>query len=181
MSIQGSSNVTLSQPVYDSATKTTTTNLTLSAPARNFHVEAGYDTNGQLVVNLYNLDAATDPSTNLGNDFSLIRFAKSQITVFDQDGNPVPILLPQNAPLPQPLQFIGTSSSVLDGIVVSNIYSYAQAKGATVQVSQSASSTCSGCTSTSSPATAQVFAASSSSAGGSGTWTYQQSGSVWIL
>jgi len=177
VTVQGQSNVTLSQPVYDSSTKTTTTNLTLSAVAIHFHVEAGYDSNGQLVVNLYSQDAASDPMTTSGNDFSLIRFAKNQVTVFDQDGNPIPIVLPNNAPLPQPLQFLGTSSSVLDGILVPNIYQYAQARGATVQIAPSSSAAAA----TPPPPTAQVYAAGHSSGGGSATWTYQQSGNVWIL
>lgn len=77
VTLQGQSNVALSKPVYDSSKKTTTANITLSTGPKQFHVEAGYDSNGGLVVNVYCLDAAADPTTSPGNDFSLIRFAKN--------------------------------------------------------------------------------------------------------
>ena len=44
--VQGQTNLTLSQPVYNANTGTTTSAMKLGGVARHFHFEAGYDTNG---------------------------------------------------------------------------------------------------------------------------------------
>jgi hypothetical protein len=76
--------------VYDADAGVMSNPLTLGPPARHFHVEAGYDANGQPVVNLFSQDPAADPATAAGSLFSVIRVASGQVAAFDVYGNAIP-------------------------------------------------------------------------------------------
>lgn len=175
LSLQSNSNLTLSQPVYNASTNTMASSIALNGSV-NYRVEAGYDADGQLVMNVFSLDPVTDPAGTVTDGVLLFRLAKGKLVVFDQDGKPLPMVIPDGAPVPDPLQFLGSNpgSSVVNGMVVSDMQAYANEKGATLQYSQAAPGS-------TAPSTVQMSAAVTASGGGSTTWTYQAQGNEWIL
>jgi pimeloyl-ACP methyl ester carboxylesterase len=119
INVAGNGSVTLASPAYNPETQTTSATLPVSAN-HSFNLEAGYDTNGGLVVNIYPI-ASSNPETSDVSSISCIRYAGGQMTIFDQSGNLIPIVMPNaNIPVPSPLAFLGTNpgSSLISGIVV---------------------------------------------------------------
>ncbi len=154
------------------------TNLNLQRE-RVFRVEAGYDANGNLVVNILSLDPTSDPTTTPSDEFQVMRCAGGQLTLFAKDGTPLTVPLYEGQPLPNPLELLGLSpgSSVLNGIIVQDIFQYAQEHQATVL-------TLEGQTVSSSdppPSTVQLSASVQASGGGSTLWTCQQEQDYWKL
>lgn len=133
LNINIQSNLTLSRAIFDSETNTTTSNLNLKRECA-FRVEAGYDTNGNLVVNIFSLDSS-DPTTTPSDESQIMRYAGGKLTLFAKDGTPLPVPLYEGQTLPDPLGLLGLSpgSSVLNGIIVQDIFQYAQENQATVQ------------------------------------------------
>ncbi|MGH9542622.1 MAG: BACON domain-containing protein [Terriglobales bacterium] len=152
--------------------------MSLGPFSTTYHVEAGYDTNGQLVVNFWPTGSAPNPATSQASEISMVRLAGGQVTAFDQNGEPIPGVAPlANLPLPQPLAYLGSNPgpSVINGMVVSDIQAYATAHNATVTTYPS---DCSG-----SPCGATRYDLTMSVAnGGGGTevWSYVPSGSVYV-
>jgi pimeloyl-ACP methyl ester carboxylesterase len=166
ITIQGSGSVTLPSSFYNPETGITSSTLPV-ATSQNFNLEAGYDTNGGLVVNLYPT-AVVNPATSDASLISCIRYAGGQMTVFDQSGNPFPMVMPNSSiPIPSPLAFLGTNpgASVITGLVVPNIQTRATAMNAQVAFSAGNSEA------TLTPAPAS---------GESAAWSYALSGSNWI-
>jgi len=137
ITFQGQATSNLDQAIYNPTNNSTSSILNLSPNARHFHVEIGYDTSDQLVLNMYSTDPTTDPTQSPYGDISKIQMRDGKLTVFDENGNPYPISLPNNAPLPMPLTFLGSipGSSVLNYLVISNPSSTASAMNASVQYS----------------------------------------------
>jgi pimeloyl-ACP methyl ester carboxylesterase len=114
--------VNLSSPQYNPQTQTMSSSWAVPSTL-SYNIEAGYDANGGLVVNLYpiNLNPSQPPST--GPQVSAIRYAGGQMSVFDLQGNPYPMVMPDpNTPVPTPFSFLGSNpgSSIIGGIVVPN-------------------------------------------------------------
>lgn len=174
LSLQNQANLTLSQPVYNASTNTMASSIAVNGSV-NYRVEAGYDADGQLIMNVVSLDPVSDPATTVTDGVLLFRLAKGKLVVFDQDGKPLPVVIPDGATLPDPLQFLGPNpgSSVVNGMVVSDMQKYANDRGTTLQYSQAAPGS-------TAPSTVQMSVADAASGGGS-TWTYQSQGSEWIL
>lgn len=170
MSSQTQAAITSSTPVYNSATGTTSNNYSLSSNAQTFHVEIGYDTSGQIVMNLWPTGTPLDPEVNDVSAISVIRISNGNVTVFDQNGVPISWVPPvANVPAFNPLNLLGSNPapSILKALVVSNIQNQA-----TVTNSQ-----------LSYPSGAQALLTGPTPSGGTasnGTWTYNQSGSVWV-
>lgn len=141
-----------------------------------YRIESGYDTSGQLVLNVFSLDTPTDPFITQSEGLLQFRLAAGKLVVFDELGKPLPLVLPDNAPMPNPLRFLGLRPgfSVLEGIRVSNLNSFAQSRNATVEDTSAAS--CNGC---SSGGTYKQMRAPVES--GSSVWTYQMSGNTGTL
>jgi pimeloyl-ACP methyl ester carboxylesterase len=137
ISFQGQATSNLDQAIYNPTTNSTSSVLNLTPNVRHFHVEIGYDASDQLVLNIYSTDPTTDPTQSPYGDISKIQVRDGKLTVFDESGNPYPISLPNNAPLPMPLTFLGSipGSSVLNYLVLSNPSSTASAMNASVQYS----------------------------------------------
>jgi hypothetical protein len=62
--------------------------VTTQAQTRTLHVEAGYDSDGGLVMNLWPKGTPVNGFNTDASAVGFIRFAGGQITVFDQSGNP---------------------------------------------------------------------------------------------
>lgn len=171
INVAGNGSVTLSAPAYNPVTQTTSATLPVSS-SQSFNLEAGYDTNGGLVVNLYPV-APANPTTADASLVSGIRYAGGQMTVFDQSGNVIPIVMPNaNIPVPSPLAFLGTTpgSSLISGIVVpQNIGSFpllSTLTNGTVAYSQGGT---------------VANLSGTPPSGGSAAWTYAAVGSNWVV
>lgn len=135
ISVQGNRSLGESAPVYNPATGQTSNTLALSFN-ESYHVEMGYDASGAVIVNMW----PTGPAPNPGADsttISMVRLAGGQVTVFDQNGNPIPYVQPNaSAPVPVPLQYLGSNPgpSVLHGLVfpAANLAAYAASVGGTI-------------------------------------------------
>jgi pimeloyl-ACP methyl ester carboxylesterase len=181
--VQSQATMSLSQPVHSNSTNTNTTSLPLNSIARHFHVEAGFDANDQVVMNIFPTDAPTDPTVTAIDGISKVQIANGTFVIFDTAGNPISFSLPANAPLPNPLALLGLApgSSVLHGIVVPDINARAAEAHATITMQAAATSAPAGGAAAFTPSVAHLTAALRASAGGTATWTYQSAGSSWIL
>lgn len=179
--VQSQATLSLSQPVHSISTNTNTTSLPVSR-ARHFHVEAGFDANDQIVMNIFPTDPAADPTVTSIDGIGKVHIANGTIVVFDTSGNPITFNLPANGSLPNPFLFLGLApgASVLHGIVVSDINARAAEAHATITTTTSASAPL-GSAALTTTTSSQLTAALRSSAGGTATWTYQNTGSSWIL
>ena len=154
---------------FDLATNTQITSGNIAPPtiAQTHHVEIGYDTSGSIVVNIWPTGGSALASDS--GQVSVIRLSGGNVTVFDQNGAPIPYVLPvSNVPAFNPLSLLGSNpgSSILSQLVVSNIST--QATKTNAQISYSGSDA--------------LLSGTYSSGGSSGTvgWNYVQSGSLWI-
>ncbi len=180
--VQSQATLSLSQPVHSISANANTTSLPTSR-ARHFHVEAGFDTNDQIVMNIFPTDPAADPTVTSIDGISKVHIANGTIVVFDTSGNPITFNLPANGSLPNPFLFLGLApgASVLHGIVVPDINARAAEAHATITTTTSASAPIGSAALTTTTSFSHLTAALRSSAGGTATWTYQSSGSSWIL
>jgi len=156
------------QSFYNPATGTSSNVLNLAPPTQTLHVEAGYDSSGGLVMNVWPTGAPTNPDTTDSDAIGFIRFAGGQMTVFDQNGAPITPAFPSGVPTSWPLGLFGSNpgSSVIQHLVVQNIQTYSSGIHAQYV------------TSGSNPTYAYVTPTMPS--GSSATWTYASSGSNWI-
>ncbi len=154
--------VNLPTALYNPTTKTTSSAFSFAPPARTFHLEAGYDTSGGLVMNLWPTGAAASA-------ISCIRFAGGQVTVFDSKGLPMSFISPSaSLSALQPFtSLLGSNPgrSVLSSLVVSNIQNYATGLNAKLTTSTSPTAD---------------FVSVPVQQGGSNNWTYVPSGSMWV-
>jgi hypothetical protein len=67
LTITNNTNITLPSPAYNPVTKTSSSTLTVGPPTQTFHVEAGYDSGGGLVMNFWPTGAVVDPINSDGN------------------------------------------------------------------------------------------------------------------
>ena len=155
--------------VYDSTLnfQGTVTGSTLSVSStQTYHVESGYDSNGGLVLNL-------QPTGSTGSQLgiSMIRFAGGQVTVFDDTGNPFPVVpAASNVGALTLLNLLGIDPgcSPICALVVPNLNTYAQQKNAQLQYVNS------------SPQQYTMSKSISSGPGGTQNWLYTQLGSNWV-
>jgi len=110
--------ITAPTPMYNPATQTTSSTVAVgNAAAQKFHVEAGYDSNGALVMNLWPAVPATYPNTKVPIEaeqshfeIGFIRIAAGKVTAFDLAGNPLPLSLPNSSiPTNWPMSILGSS------------------------------------------------------------------------
>src|SRR5450631_1672261 len=137
-----------------------------SLAPRHFYVEAGFDTGNLLVINIQPTDAPTDPTTTLYSGVGKITVHGDRLFLYDASNNPIPVVMPDNAPIPV-LSVLGLTPgpSVLKGIITTSPPAMAAAIPGTLSYPQSN--------------LAQILSQSGSSR--SKTLTYAQSGSNWIL
>lgn len=155
--------------VYDTTMnfQGTVTGSTVSVNStQTYHVESGYDPNGGLVLNL-------QPTGSTGSDLgiSMIRFAGGQVTVFDDAGNPFPVVPPaSNVGALTLINLLGINPGCapICALVVPNLNTYAQQKQAQLQYVNS------------SPQQYTMSKSISSGPGGTQSWLYTQQGSNWI-
>ena len=139
LTLSGQATANLPQAIYNPSTGATSSAVTLSLPGRNWHVEVGYDSNDQIVLNLYSSDPIGDVTQFPNIGVSTVQLRNGNLTVFDETGAPIPISLPNNAPLPLPLSLLGPipGSSVLSYLLISDPNATASAMNGTVQYSGS--------------------------------------------
>lgn len=140
--------MTLPRAAYNPATGTTSNIASVTPPPAKFHVESGYDSSGGLVMNLWPSGSQANPLTTDTSPISFIRVAGGQVTVFDQNGNALPVDMP-NAGISAnwPLNLLGSNPgpSILSSLVVPNIQTRATALNAALTIgsgSQTASLQC---------------------------------------
>lgn len=130
LSAQESHTQNLSGSIWNTQTNSYTQQLNTSSNL-TFHIEAGYDTNGNIVANIQPTGAT---ETNLG--ISMMRYANGTLTLFDMQGNPLPNQPPafNNAQYFTPATILGANPgpSVISGIIVPNLSVYAQQNQATI-------------------------------------------------
>lgn len=167
LTISNNTVINLPQQVYSVATNSYSSTLTVGPPSQTFHLEAGYDSSGALVMNLWPTGGQIDPINSDGNPLGFIRFASGQITVFDQTGEPLNVPALQGIPMSWPLTLLGANPgpSVISNLVVSNITNYSTTAHAQLSYA--------------SPATTAYVSESVNSIS-TAKWTYAQSGSNWI-
>jgi pimeloyl-ACP methyl ester carboxylesterase len=159
---------TFSSPIYIPSEQASSKTVPANPPTHSMHVEAGYDASGGLVMNIWP-KAAINPSNTDANPFGVIRFAGGQLTVFDENGNPLPVTpLSAAMSLAGPLSLLGSNPgpSVVGGRWVPNIQAHATAMAASLSIAGS------------SPQTATL--AMPFAKGGNAQWTYVASGSNWV-
>ena len=91
LTVTNNSTFTLPIPAYNPVTQTSSSTLQAGAVTQTFHVEAGYDTSGGLVMNFWPTSGQVDTINSDGNALGFIRFAGGQMTAFDQTGAPLQI------------------------------------------------------------------------------------------
>ena len=158
--------VTLPNAVFNPSTQTTTNVLNVSPLPRSSHVEAGYDTSGSLVMNIYFASTTSDPSKVSVSPVSVIRYAKGTITLFDRNNAPIPLVLPSaNMNALGPLSMLGSSpgASLVGKLAVSNLQGAASSQGAALSVQGNT-----------------ALMSLQGSAGTQVVWSYAQSGSAWV-
>ncbi len=167
LTITNNTNITLPGPVYNPVTGTSSSTLSVGPSTLTFHIEAGYDSTGVLVTNLWPTTVPVDPINSDGNALGFIRFAGGQMTAFDQSGNPLPIPSFQGVPTNWPASLLGSNPgpSVLSNLVFPDVKSYASARSAALSYGSPAS-------------TAYVTLPQTQS--GNAEWTFAQSGSNWV-
>jgi hypothetical protein len=167
LTITSNATVNLPQPIYDLATKTSSSTLTVGPSSQTLHVEAGYDSSGALVMNVWPTGAPVDPIKSDGNPLGFIRFAGGQMTIFDQNGSPLPVPSLEGIPTNWPLNLLGANPgpSVISNLVVSNIVNYSNAAHAALAYGNPSST---------------AYVTFSTSQGSNVKWTYTQSGSNWV-
>src|SRR5712664_208352 len=109
---------------FDLTTQTQASSSSLTRPTitQTYHLEIGYDTNGKIVVNIWPTGASTLSSDS--GQVSVIGLSGGTVTVFDQNGAPIPWMPPvSNVSAFNPLDLLGSNpgSSVLSQLVVSNV------------------------------------------------------------
>ncbi len=168
LTITTSGTITLPQAVYNPATQTSSNVLNLAPPTLTFHVEAGYDSGGGLLMNVWPTGTPPDPDGADSDAIGFIRFAGGQMTIFDQNGTPMSPAFPSGVPTSWPLSLFGSNpgKSVLQHLVVPNIQNYSSGIHAQYV------------TSGSNPTYAYVTPTMPS--GSTAQWTYVSSGSNWI-
>ncbi len=152
---------------FDMTTQIQATSNSITRPTitQTFHTEIGYDANGLIVVNLW----PTGPVPSDAGGVSVIRLSGGNITVFDQNGAPIPYVPPVgNVPAFNPLSLLGSNpgSSILSQLVVSNIQQRAQTTNSQLSYSGSDALLLGPVTNSQTSDTAQ--------------WTYAPSGNVWV-
>ncbi len=166
LSVQSTGTVTLPSAVYNPSTQTMSTVFNVSPLARTMHVEAGYDTNGGMVINLYlNPTTASSYTTSI-SPVGVVRYAQGQITLFDTNNVPIPQVLPNSgmsALLPPSFVNSNTGGSLLGQLAVSDIRHFAAVRNAVLNLQGSS-------------ATVSL----PSGPGPQVVWTYAQSGSTWV-
>jgi hypothetical protein len=123
MTIETNATVNLSSSYYDPQTQTTTSQIPITPPAQAFHVEVGYDSSGNLVLNAW-----PTGSTATNSGVSVVRFANGQVTLFDSSGDPIPVQNPNSSVQNyNPLTLLGSNpgSSIIHTLVVPNIETFA--------------------------------------------------------
>jgi pimeloyl-ACP methyl ester carboxylesterase len=166
LGVQSSGTVTLPDAVYSPSTRTVSTAFNVSPLARTMHVEAGYDTNGNLVMNLYLNPTTANPYAVSVSPVGVVRYAQGQVTLFDTNNLPISPVMPNSsltALLPSWLQVSSKGASLIGNFRVSNIRSFAVAQNASLNLQGSTASL----TFPSGPSPQVV-------------WTYTQSGSYWV-
>lgn len=120
MTVTGTAALTLPNSFYNAQTQTTSSVLTAVPAAQLLHVEAGYDSNSLLVMNVWPTGTPVDPTIADADAFGFIRFAGGQVTVFSQAGVPLPLVLPAGVAAAWPLDLLGSNpgSSVINNLVV---------------------------------------------------------------
>jgi pimeloyl-ACP methyl ester carboxylesterase len=169
ITLSGSGSATFSSPIYIPSLQASLNTVPTALASRSMHIEAGYDSSGGIVMNIWPKGAAVNPMNTDVNAFGVIRYAAGQLTVFDQNGNPLPVTpIGSGAPLSWPLTLLGSNPgpSVIGGLVVPNIQTHATAMAATLSIAGSSPQT----------ATLQM----PFSHGGGSQWTYVQSGANWV-
>jgi pimeloyl-ACP methyl ester carboxylesterase len=170
ISVAGNGSVTLASPFYNPETQVTSATLPVSSN-HSFNLEAGYDTNGGMVVNIYPI-ASSNPETTDISSISCIRYAGGQMTIFDQSRNVIPIVMPNpNIPIPSPLEFLGKNpgSSLISGIVVPRSIGRFPLVSALTNGSVAYS-----------PDGTSASLVGTPSSGGNAAWSYALVGSNWI-
>lgn len=162
-----SGTMSLPSSFYNPGTGATSNVVNSAPPSRTFHVEAGYDVNGGLIMNVWPTGAPVDPDSTDADAIGFIRFAGGQMTVFAQNGTPLSPVFPSNIPVNWPLNFFGSNPgpSVIQHMVVSSIPNYASGIHAEYAIY-------------SNPTYATVTPAMPS--GSTASWTYVPSGSNYI-
>jgi pimeloyl-ACP methyl ester carboxylesterase len=169
LSLQTQAAVTGSVAFYNPQTKTTGTNYTLASTPRTYHMELGYDANGLIVMNVFPTGATANPISSDASSIGMIRFASGNITVFDQNGQPIPLILPSSTIAAfNPLSLLGSNPapSLLTSLVVPNIQAQAQTAKAALSFSADDS---------------QAFLTGSvqTTTTSNSTWTYVKTGTTW--
>jgi pimeloyl-ACP methyl ester carboxylesterase len=188
ITIQGRGITTLPQAIYNPTTQTTSSTLDLALNARHYHVEVGYDLNDQLVMNIFTTDSTQDPTQSPYGDISRIELRNGKLTLFDETDTPIPMSLPNNAPLPGPLALLGAipGSSVLQSLIISDPNTRATALNGTVSYSTQTTTSENTIGGYRIAAGTQVQMAYisysiSSGTGSTGTLAYQQFSGGWVL
>jgi hypothetical protein len=101
LTVTTSGTITLPQAV-NPATSTSSNVLNLAPPTLTFHVEAGYDSSGGLVMNVWPTGTPADPNASDTDAIGFIRFAGGQMTIFDQNGTPISPVFPRRSNLLAP-------------------------------------------------------------------------------
>lgn len=168
LTISSSGTAALPNAVYNPSTGTSSSSLSVTPVDQTFHVEAGYDSTGSLIMNLWPTGTPIDGDTTDADAIGFIRYAGGQITIFDQTGNPISPGFPAGVPTNWPLTFLGSnpSSSVIQHLVVLDIGSYSNGIHAAY--------------STYSQSDTMYATVTPPMSSGDAQWTYVSSGSNWV-
>ena len=167
VSAQSVGSVNMQTPTYSPLTQGVSSVAPANDIVRNFHMEVGYDGNGAPVLNIFPQSSGGNPATTSVGLISSIRYAGGQMSVFDSNGNPLSLALPNSSiPTGWPLNLpvLGGGTPVLGGLVVRDIQTYAQSRNLSLTLNGS-----------------QAVLVGTPSGGPAITWLYAQQGTVWIL
>ena len=166
LSLQPTATIQLNKTIQVPTDSGSMSQVNASVPHPNYHLEIGFDTNNQTVMNMTPTDAPDDPSQPGEANVSVIRVRNNQVSVYDGNGHVLPFmgmdmsqtltakLFPTNVP---------TSRSLTNTLIISDPQVMANSINGTV-VSNNGS--------------AAVISASMQN--GSGQITYTAANGVWI-
>jgi pimeloyl-ACP methyl ester carboxylesterase len=126
LTIDGQTDLTLAEPVFDPETQTRVSAMTFHSAAESLHIESGYDKKGNVILSSADTGA---PSLSSASDaVSLSRWENDAMTRYDFSGGAMPPAFPDDA---QPLSLSAllgsfTGASVTEGIIVPDLSALAE-------------------------------------------------------
>lgn len=135
LSLQPQATIPLNQTIQVPNESGSMSQVNAAVPHPNYHVEVGFDTANQTVMNMTPTDPPDDPSQPAEASVGMIKLRNNQVSVYDGNGSVLPFMGMDTTQLPSAQLFPGnvpTSRSLTNTLIISDPQSMASSVGGTV-------------------------------------------------